>query len=155
MTREQIINHVPHVKLLEIFISFATRELGTMKMNEIISKVNSSKKIKLFLQKAKVVNQPLGSDDYLGCLHSSTNFMFANAEIISVAAISLLIKWNHEIGNPNFLCDDIHLNNRFFTLIEQCSKYKIHIKSGPNFFDRFYDYLASEINKYLSDLIAL
>ena len=151
MNRELIIIKIPHIELLKIFIPFATRELGQIKINEILSKVNSSNKVGRFLQEAQRINKPLGSDDYLGCLHSSTSFMFASPETLAVAAITLLMKWDHKIGRPNSLSNDIHLNERFFTLLDKCAGFKIHLNAGSTFFERFNDYLNEEANRFIND----
>ena len=139
MNREKLILVFEHELLLKEFIVFATRELGTIKMNEIINKVNTSSKVSKFLIEARRINDKLGSEDFLACIHASSSFTFSKAEKISVAAIALLIKWNHEIGKPNCISDDIYLNKRFFSILDKCNGFKTHINSTSNFFERFYE----------------
>jgi hypothetical protein len=139
MDRQTLIFGFNHEVVLKEFILFATRELGTIKMNEIIKKVNTSGKVSKFLLEARRINARLGSDDFLECIHASSSFTFSKAETISIAAITLLIKWNHEIGIPNDLSDDVYLNKRLFSILDKCEGYKAHINSAPNFFERYYN----------------
>lgn len=141
MERQDIILGLDHEQLIKEFISFSTTELGAIKMNEIIKKVNSSGKVLRFLIEARRINVKPGSEDFLACIHASSSFTFSKAETISVAAIALLMKWNHEIGKPNELSDDIYLNKRFFSILDKCDRFKTHINSAPNFFERFNNYL--------------
>ncbi|MEI6680675.1 MAG: hypothetical protein WCL21_18850 [Mariniphaga sp.] len=143
MDRELIIQMVPNTELLKIFFQYATKELGAIKMNEVIDKVNSSNKVSRFLQEAKRVNQRLGTDDFLGCIHSSRSFVFAKAETISVASIALIMKWNHEAGKPLQISDDTYLNKRFFSVLDRCDGFKTHVFGNLNFFERFFEYLAN------------
>lgn len=142
MNKETLILGIEHELLLKEFIVFATKELGTIKMNDIIRKVNTSGKVSRFIIEARRINDKLGSEDFLACIHASSSFTFSKAETISIAAIALLMKWNHEIGKPNFISDDIYLNKRFFSILDKCDRYKTHINSATNFFERFNDHLV-------------
>lgn len=137
----------PYTKLIEEYISFTTKELGTIKMNDIIKKLNNSNKVNNFLIQARRQNVKPGSDDFLACIHSSTSFVFSNAETIAVATISLLIKWHYHIGMPNNLSDDQFMNQRILAILKKCSAYKTHVWSTRNFFDRFNDHLNNLISE--------
>jgi hypothetical protein len=141
MERQAIILGLDHEQLIKEFISFSTMELGAIKMNEVINKVNTSGKVIRFLIEARRINAKIRSDDFLACIHSSSSFTFSKAETISVAAITLLMKWNHEVGKPNELSDDIYLNKSFFLILDKCDSFKTHINSAPNFFERFNNHL--------------
>lgn len=141
MKKEALIFGIEHEFLLKEFISFATMEFGSLKMNEIIKNVNTSGKVAKFLFEAKRISLRLGSDDFLGCIHSSTRFVFSKAETISIAAIAILMKWNHDAGDPCFLSDEIYLNTIFFSILDKCDGFKTHVGSIPNFFERFYNHL--------------
>lgn len=141
----------PQDKLLSEYISFATKELGTIKMNEIIKKLNKSNVVFKFIGEAKRLNTRLGTDDFVGCIHSSSSFFFSKAETISVASLSLLIKWNYEVGIPNGLSDNPFINKRIFSILEKCASFKTHIRSSVNFFDRFFDVLDKKVLKELSE----
>jgi hypothetical protein len=141
MNNEVIIYGIEHKLILQEFISFATNEFGSITMNKIIKNVNTSGKVAKFLFEASRIRVRFVPDHFLGCIHSSTNFVFSNAETISIAAIALLMKWDHNIGEPSFLSDDIYLNMMFFSILEECDKYKTHINSAPNFFERFNNHI--------------
>jgi len=117
MSKETIILNIEHTDVLNEFLLFSAKEHGKVKMNEIIEKVNSSKKVARFLVEAKKANQRLGTDDYLSCIHASSSFFFSKAEHIAIAAVALLMRWDNEIGTPYGLSDDIYLNKTFFFII--------------------------------------
>lgn len=141
MNRQTLILSLDHDLLFKEFILFATKELGTIKMNMIIKNVNSSVRVGKFLQEARRINLRLGTDDFLGCINSSSSFFFSKGETISIATISLLKKWDYEIGSPNGLSDDIYLNKVLFSILDKCDGLKTHMKSAPNFFERFNNHL--------------
>jgi len=141
MNKEVYIQSCENEFLLKEFLQFAVTEFGTIKINEIINKVNSSGKVSKFLFEAKRINLRLGTEDFLGCIHASGSFIFSKAESISIAAIILLKKWDYEIGKPNAISDNVFLNKRFFSILDKCDCFKSHIKSAPDFFMRFYNHL--------------
>lgn len=141
MNNEVYIQSCENEFLLKEFLQFAVTEFGTIKVNEIINKVNSSGKVSKFLFEAKRINLRLGTEDFLGCIHASSSFIFSKAESISIAAIILLKKWDYEIGKPNAISDNVFLNKRFFSILDKCDCFKSHIKSSPDFFMRFYNHL--------------
>lgn len=151
-SREDIINSFPHDELLRVFFLFAKLEVGLFKMDRIISDINSSDKIKIFIYNASNINSLPGADDYLYCLHSSTRFFLKRSETMAISAILLLTKWNYEVGKPKLLSVDASLNRVFFTLMAKCRAYKININRNSTFFDRFNEYLQSEVNQYFSQL---
>jgi hypothetical protein len=148
---QSLINELDSTKLIGDFIKYASRELGEIKVSETIKKVESSDKVQSFLLKARSINQQLGSDDFLACIHSSIKFTFAKPEVISIATVWLLNLWNNKIGIPNEITSGEYLKNRFFTILQKCDKYKIHINSSDNFFERFYTYIQSSNNKVVED----
>jgi len=154
MSRETLISGVEYELLLKEFILFANRELGKIKVDEILKNFSSSEKIAKFLFKVQRLNIRLGTDDFLGCIHSSRSFVFSKAETISVAAIALLMKWDQKVGKPNGLSDDIYLNKIFFRILDKCDGFKTHLGSGPNFFERFNDHLLNmeTRNEFKSDI---
>jgi hypothetical protein len=141
MDRDEFINKANSYQLINEFLKFSLLELGEIRLGKIINKVNSSDKIKKFLREANRINMPLGSDDFLACIHSSSSFTFAKAEIICIASIILLKKWEVEIGTPHGLVDDIYINNRFFKILDKCDRLKTHVGSDINFFERFNNHL--------------
>ena len=148
MIRETLILGIEHESLLNEFLLFSSGNLGSTKMDEIIKKVNTSGVVSKFLYEAERINERLGTDDFLGCIHSSRSFFFSKAETISVASIVLLKKWNYLIGEPKNLSNDIYLNKIFFSILVKCDGLKTHIKTGSNFFEKF----SNHINKfYLSN----
>lgn len=151
MSKEIIILSVDHRDILKEFLIFSASEFGNIKMNEIIEKINSSKKVARFLIEAKKVNERLGTDDYLSCIHSSSGFFFSKAEQIAIAAVTLLMKWDNEIGYPRGLSDDVYLNKTFFFILEKCDKLKTHINSEPNFFERFNQRIVSLANIFIHE----
>ena len=147
MRKETIILNIEHREVLNVFLLYASTELGKIKMEEIIEKVNSSNKVARFLIEAEKINLRIGVDDYLSCIHASTSFFFSKAEHIAIAAVALLMKWESRIGTLYGLSDDIYLNKIFFLILEKCNKYKTHINSKPNFFEKFNDHIFNEVNK--------
>lgn len=145
--KEAIIVGLDNERLVQEFLSYSSRMLGEVKLNDIIQKVNSSNKMFQFLKEARKLNVQPGSDDFLACIHSSLSFTFAKAETIAIASIILLMKWNKEIVTPKLIPDNIYLNRRFFALLEKCDRYRTHLKSGPNFFEHFFDNLDVSLKR--------
>ena len=144
MKRELLILVSKHDLLWNEFILFATKEFGTAKMNEIIKKVNHSKIVAKFLNEAKINILTFSGGEFLACIHSSISFTFSKSETISIAGVILLKKWNYEIGQPNFISDDVYLNEVFFSILDRCDRFKTHTKSAPNFFERFNDFFVKK-----------
>ena len=145
MKRETLILGIEHEELLKEFLLYASGNLGSIKINEIIKKVNTSGVVSKFMYEAERVNFRLGTDDFLACIHSSRSFIFSKAETISIATIILLKKWNYQIGEPSGLSNDIYLNKIFFSILDKCDGFKVHLKSNPNFFNKFNEYLIKTI----------
>lgn len=150
--KEQLLNSIDSYNLISQFIGFSKKELGDIKVKEIISNVENSGKVSKFINEARQINQQLGSDDFLACIHSSIKFTFSKAEVIAVATIWLLNIWNEKIGVPNQISNEDYLKKRINTILEKCEKYKVHLNSQPNFFDNFYTYLKSQQNGITKDI---
>lgn len=134
---------VPFSFMLDVFVSFYQKEYGELSTNEIAVKLYTSKKANKFLIETAQRKLRPGTNDYLAVVHSSSHFMFAKAEKICFASVMLLHKWNIEVGKPLGIADNEYLTAVFSSLITKASKYKAHISSTPNFFDRFKLYLES------------
>jgi hypothetical protein len=128
-----------HSDLLKEFISFFIKEYGEIKVKEISKKVHSSKKVQKFLIEVRQLNTQLGTDDFLGTIHSLIQFTFAKPETISLATIILLSKWENEVGTPLGIADNKYLNLMFVRILDKCDKFKINLSDKPNFFKNFYD----------------
>lgn len=157
MRRETLILGIEHEELLKEFLLYASGNLGSIKMDEIIKKVNTSGVVSKFMYEAGRIDLRLGTDDFLACIHSSRSFFFSKAETISIATIVLLKKWNYQIGEPNGLSNDIYLNKIFFSILDKCDGFKVHLKSNPNFFDRFNEHLIKNftlknLNYYIPEI---
>lgn len=134
--KDQLSRSIDHEKLMEIIFSYSSTELGRVKMEEIAKNVHSSGKVKRFLQKAGELNQVPGTGDFVGTIISSINFTFSKAEVLFVASIILLKKWDFEVGMPLGLADDQILNSRLFSILESCQAKKIKVNSQECFFTR-------------------
>ena len=117
MVQEKIITTIDHKKLLNDFVQYALLQLGELKIKDISNKVNSSKKINNFLIETRNYNGLLSTNDFVGCIHSSISFTFANAETIAIASIFLLIKWENETSKPLSLSSQEYLNRTFFSIL--------------------------------------
>lgn len=149
--KENYLDEFKHSELLKEFLKFYLKEHGEIKVKEISSKVHSSEKTRNFILKAKKLGVQLGTNDYLGTIHSIMYFTFSKAETISLASIILLSKWENEVGTPAGIADNYYLNKMFFRIIENCKGYKVNLSGNLTFFDKFYEQLESIKNKYVEN----
>lgn len=144
MVQEKIITTIDHKKLLNDFVQYALLQLGELKIKDISNKVNSSKKINDFLIEIRNYNGLLSTNDFVSCIHSSISFTFAKSETIAIASIFLLIKWENETSKPLSLSSQEYLNRTFFSILDKCDGFKLHINNSLNFFERFYKKIEDE-----------
>jgi hypothetical protein len=134
---------IKHNVLLREFVSFFLNEYGEKKVRDISKKVHTSNRVQKLFKQAREINAPLGTDDYLGTIHSILAFTFAKPETISFASVILLSKWENEVGSPLGIADEEYLNKMFFRILEKCNSFKTNLSGQPNFFNRFFTYLRS------------
>lgn len=151
MIKSDIINKTNYSTLISDFIKFSSKELGDVKVREIIDKINKSDKVRKFLYEVNSTKSTLVSDDFIFCIQSNINFTFAKAETISIATILLLEKWNSHVNIPNQLADSDYIRDIFFRILDKCDGYKLHLDSTENFFGRFYTFLEKGLNKVVED----
>ena len=151
MTKSEIFNKVNSATLISDFVKFSTKELGEIKIREINDKVNKSKRVAEFLKETRRLNKPMGTNDFLGCTHSIISFTFAKAEIISIASVLILERWNTSINIPNQIASNEYLREIFFRIIDKCNAYKINQNDSQNFFNRFYKYLEDGLDNIIED----
>lgn len=140
--REFIINTVPFARLLGSFLSFFGVEYGQKLVEELGTKVYTSKKANKFLLETRQRRIKPGTDDYLRVIHSSSHFTFSKAENICFASIMLLHKWNIEVGVPAGISSDHYLNTVFFSMIDKCNRYKRR-SADLHFLERFMEVLEN------------
>jgi hypothetical protein len=151
MLKTDIVKKTNSSTLLNDFVKYASNELGDVKVRDIVDKVNKSDKVRKFLFEANINKYRLGSDNFLGCIHSSVSFTFAKAETISIATILVLEKWNTLVNIPNQIADSDYIKEIFFRIIDKCDGFKLHLDSTQNFFARFYTYLENGFTKVVAD----
>ena len=134
---------IKHNVLLREFVSFFLNEYGEKRVRDISKKVHTSNRVQKLFKQAREINAPLGTDDYLGTIHSILAFTFAKPETISFASVILLSKWENEVGSPLGIADEEYLNKMFFRILEKCNSFKTNLSGQPNFFNRFFTYLRS------------
>jgi hypothetical protein len=138
-------NHIAFSELFQEFVSMYLREYGEKKAKDIADKVNDSDKCRKFLIQANNFKGQVGTDDFVATILSSTSFSFSKAETVCLATILLLFRWQLEIGTPNGIADEVYLNKIFFRIIDKCDKYKTHVSTSQNFFEKFYSHLKNTI----------
>lgn len=144
---EKKLMDIKHSELLKEFMTFFLKEYGEKKVQDISKKVHSSNRVQKFLIEARQLQTQLGTDDFLGTIHSILQFTFAKPETVSLATIILLSKWENEIGTPLGIVDNKYLNHMFFRILEKCNKFKTNVSGRPNFFKLFYENLEN-LHKY-------
>lgn len=117
------------------FFKHSKAELGNRKINEIIEKINSSKRVVKFMNEAIKVNQTPNPIDFINCIKTSTSFIFSNSIEIAFANSLLLLKWNEEIGAIFDLSDNSYLNETLYFILDKCEK--INDKKKLDFFENY------------------
>lgn len=146
MSKNEIIETVPFLLSFREFNNFFEKQYGEQKLQDIFKKVHTSNKANAFLRETFERRVRPGTDDFLIVINSSSSFLFAKAETISVAAAILLHKWDDAIGKTLQTSDDYYLNKVFFSILEKCAGTKTHISSGFDFFSEFFAYLSNYID---------
>ncbi len=130
------------------FISFYLKEYGEKKAKEIADKVNGSNKCNKLLIEANRLQIRLGSDDLMTSVLSNIGFSFAKAETVCFATVLLFFRWQQEIGVPLGIADEDYLNTIFFRILDKSNKFKTHINSNQNFFEKFYSLLEKKLDEF-------
>lgn len=146
MTKIEIIETVPFLLSFREFVNFFEKNYGEIKLKNIFEKVHTSKKCTSFLHATFEKRIRPGTDDYLTVINSSSSFLFAKAEVISMATTVLLHRWDDAIGKKLQTRNDYYLNKVFFSILEKCDRNKTHISSSSNFFTEFHTYLSNYVD---------
>lgn len=132
MNNDIVLLNLDFKVVISEFIKHSKDELGNGKINEIVEKINSSKRVLKFMDEAMKISQTPSPIDYYNCINSSSSFYFSNGIEIAFANALLLLKWNEEIGTINDLSDDGYLNETLFFILNKCES--IHKSKKSSFF---------------------
>lgn len=135
MNNDIVLSSLDFKVVISEFFKHSKSELGNGKVNEIIEKINSSKRVVTFMNDEMKINQTPSPIDFFNCINSSTSFFFSDGIEIAFANSLLLLKWNEEIGTIYELSDDGYLNQTLFFILNKCEKIKNKKNSG--FFENY------------------
>ncbi|MEP6466269.1 MAG: hypothetical protein ABJB05_08185 [Parafilimonas sp.] len=151
MNKNQLILFSPE-DLIIIFLGLYNQEYGNKKGVGIVTKIQSSKRIRDFIIKLRTEKLSPGYDGFITIVNSLPYFFFSKGETLGYGALFAIRQWIEQSYKDEFKLDYFTLNKIVVETIFRAEKTTINISGNLTFFDKYFDHLEKVLENSINNV---
>lgn len=151
INKSQLIFFSPE-DLIVLYLGFYNQEYGNKKGSDILSKIESSKKVKEFITKLRIENLTPGDDGFITVVNSIPYFLFSKGETLGYGTLYAIKLWIDQSSNDSFKLSYDAIHNIVVETIFRADRTKIHVSSNLSFFEKYFLLLRKVLENSLQNL---
>lgn len=146
MNRESLLSSFCSEDLILFYLGLYNQEYGNKKGLEILSKIDSSKRVHEFITKLRVEELSPGDFGFITVVNSLPYFFFSKGETLGYGAIFAIQQWITESSNDMFQLDDSTIHRIIVETILRAESTKVNLSGNITFFHKYFNILVNQLN---------
>lgn len=151
MNRKQII-FFSFDELIKLYLGLYFQEYGKKKGVEVISKIQTSKKIQVFITRIRIEKLNPGDAGFITMVNSIPYFLFSKGETLGAGALLSIQQWIDQTSMDTFKLNDSTIHSMIVETIFRAEKTKVNLSGNLTFFDKYYSVLDNAFKNSIAIL---